>query len=30
MVNWFVEASGMPNGLVGAGFHLTRFWSAWL
>ena len=30
MVNWFVEASGMPNGLVGAGFHLTRFWSAWV
>ena len=22
--------SGIPDGLVGTGFHLTRFWSAWL
>ena len=30
LVNWFVEASGMPDGLVGTGYQLTRFWSAWL
>ena len=30
VVNWFVEASGVPDGLVGTGFRLTRFWSAWL
>jgi Zn-dependent protease len=29
VVNWFVEASGMPDGLVSVGFNLTRFWSAW-
>jgi Zn-dependent protease len=29
VVNWFVEASGVPDGLVGTGFRLTRFWSAW-
>lgn len=30
LVNWFVEAAGMREGLVGEGFHLTRLWSAWL
>ena len=30
LVNWFVEASGMPDGLVGTGYQLTRFWSAWM
>jgi Zn-dependent protease len=29
LVRWFVEASGIPGGLVGTGFALTRFWSAW-
>jgi Zn-dependent protease len=29
LVNWFVEASGVPDGLVGTGYRLTRFWSAW-
>lgn len=30
LVNWFVEASGVPDGLVGTGYRLTRFWSAWI
>jgi Zn-dependent protease len=30
LIAWFVEASGIPDGLVGTGFHLTRFWSAWV
>lgn len=30
LVNWFVEASGVQDGLVGTGYQLTRFWSAWL
>jgi Zn-dependent protease len=30
LIAWFVQASGIPNGLVALGFHLTRFWSAWL
>jgi Zn-dependent protease len=30
LVSWFVEAAGMPDGLVGTGYSLTRFWSAWL
>jgi Zn-dependent protease len=30
LVNWFVEASGMPDRLVGTGYNLTRFWSAWM
>ena len=30
LVNWFVEGSGVRDGLVALGFQLTRFWSAWL
>jgi Zn-dependent protease len=30
LVRWFVEASGVPDGLVGTGYSLTRFWSAWM
>jgi Zn-dependent protease len=30
LVNGFVAASGIPDGLVPTGFHLTRFWSAWM
>jgi Zn-dependent protease len=30
VVFWFVELSGVPSPLVGAGNQLTRFWSAWL
>lgn len=29
LVRWFVEASGIPDGLVPTGYALTRFWSAW-
>jgi Zn-dependent protease len=30
LVNWFVEAFGIPDGLVRVGYSLTRFWSAWM
>lgn len=30
VVNWFVEGSGIREGLVPLGYQLTRFWSAWL
>ena len=30
MVTGSSRLPGVPNGLVGVGFHLTRFWSAWL
>jgi Zn-dependent protease len=29
MVGWFFDVSGVDPGLIGAGFSLTRFWSAW-
>jgi Zn-dependent protease len=29
LVNAFVSVFGVPDGLVGAGYSLTRFWSAW-
>lgn len=29
LVNWFIVASGMPDGLVGVGYRLTQFWSGW-
>ena len=28
-VGWFFDLSGVNSGLIGAGFSLTRFWSAW-
>jgi Zn-dependent protease len=30
MVGWFFDLSGVNSGLIGLGFDLTRFWSAWL
>jgi Zn-dependent protease len=30
LVNWFFSAFGVPDVLVGAGYSLTRFWSAWM
>lgn len=30
LVNWFFSAFGVPDGLVGVGYSLTRFWSAWV
>jgi Zn-dependent protease len=29
LVNWVFSAFGVPDGLVGVGYRLTRFWSAW-
>jgi Zn-dependent protease len=29
VVGWFFDLSGVDSGLIGAGFNLTRFWSAW-
>ncbi len=29
VVGWFYDLSGVPAGLIGLGFNLTRFWSAW-
>jgi Zn-dependent protease len=29
VVGWFFDLSGVNSGLIGAGFSLTRFWSAW-
>ena len=29
LVLWFFDMSGVSDGLVSAGFRLTRFWSAW-
>jgi Zn-dependent protease len=29
LVNWFFSAFGVTDGLVGVGYRLTRFWSAW-
>jgi Zn-dependent protease len=30
VVGWFFDLSGVNSGLIGLGFNLTRFWSAWL
>ena len=30
VVGWFYDLSGVPGDLIGIGFDLTRFWSAWL
>ena len=30
VVRWFFDLSGVDSGLVGDGFDLTQFWSAWL
>jgi Zn-dependent protease len=30
LVLWLFDFSGVPEGLVAAGNHLTRFWSAWI
>jgi Zn-dependent protease len=30
IVLWFFDASGVPQGLIGWGMDLTRFWSAWV
>ncbi len=29
VVGWFFDLSGVNSGLIGVGFSLTRFWSAW-
>lgn len=29
VVGWFFDLSGVNSELIGAGFGLTRFWSAW-
>ncbi len=29
IVGWFFDLSGVNSGLIGVGFSLTRFWSAW-
>jgi Zn-dependent protease len=29
IVGWFFDLSGVNSGLIGVGFNLTRFWSAW-
>lgn len=30
VVGWFFDLSGVNSNLIGLGFNLTRFWSAWL
>ena len=30
LVGWFFDLSGVNSNLIGLGFGLTRFWSAWL
>lgn len=30
VVGWFFDLSGVNSGLIGTGFSLTRFWSAWM